>query len=212
MDGRSVRSYAIFHYGMYIVISGVHGIGKTTIARELARKLDGVCLSEVVDEAIPPPKLGPGTDALRTQLWFVRQMILKESQMTDTSAVYVADRGWSDIIAYSNVTLDEHARNIFRSVFDRLPKRLPDVQFVVNAPIEIVEERIMRRNRLALSEWNERDRPYMEALAKEFRSYHDAYKDLRPVYLLDATGSIEENCADALEMLVPHLPKTAAVL
>lgn len=191
---------------MYIVLSGVHGIGKTTIARELARRLGGVCLTEAIDDAIPPPVLGgKNTDGLKTQLWFVRQMILKEAQMTDSRATYVADRGWSDITAYANVLLDEHARNLFRSIFDHLPKRTPDVQIIVHAPIDIVVERITKRNRDTLAKWNELDREYLRSLSDEFLSYHDAYKDLRSIYRLDATGTLEENCDVALEILKPHL-------
>ena len=161
---------------MYIVLSGVHGIGKTTIARELARHLDGVLLSEVIDDIVPPPVLGKSAEALKTQLWFVRQMILKEAQMADPRAVYISDRGWSDIIAYSNVLLDRHARELFRSLFDRLPKRLPDVHIIIHAPIEVVVERIAKRNRSTLGEWSELDREYLNSLSEEFLSYHDAYK------------------------------------
>lgn len=190
---------------MYIVLSGVHGIGKTTIAREIARRLGGTLLSEVIDDVVPPPMLGKSADALRTQLWFVRQMILKEAQMADPNVVYVSDRGWSDIVAYSNVLLDAHGRELFRSLFDRMPKRLPDVHIIVHAPIEVVIERIAKRNRSTLSEWSELDREYLDSLSREFVAYHDAYKELRPVYRLDAEGTIEENCAAALNMLEPHL-------
>jgi deoxyadenosine/deoxycytidine kinase len=190
---------------MYIVLSGVHGIGKTTIARELAQRLGGVFLTESIDEAIPPPLLGKSGDSLRAELWFVRQMILKEAQMTDPNTLYVADRGWSDIMAYANVLLDEHSRNLFRSLFDHLPKRYPDVQLIVHAPLEIIEERIQGRHRDTIAGWNELDRAYVESIRKEFLAYHDAYKDLRSIYLLDASGTVAENCTAALRVLKPHL-------
>lgn len=191
--------------GVYIVLSGVHGIGKTTIARELARRLGGVCLTEAIDDAIPPPTLGKSADALKTQLWFVRQMILKEAQMTEPKKIYVADRGWSDITAYANILLDEHARNLFRSIFDHLPKRHPDVQLIVHAPMEVVVERIQKRNRDTLAKWNELEQEYLANLTNQFLSYHDSYKNLRSIYLLDASGTLEENCDTALKILRPHL-------
>lgn len=190
---------------MYIVLSGVHGIGKTTITRELARRLGGVCLTETIDDAIPPPVLGgKNNDGLKTQLWFVRQMILKEAQMNDPEVTYVADRGWSDITCYANIILDEHARNLFRSIFDHLPKRVPDVQLIVHAPIPVVVERIKRRNRDTVSEWNELEQEYLQNLTDQFLSYHEAYKDLRSIYLLDASGTLKENCDAAFELLKPH--------
>ena|SRR3989344_7852885 len=190
---------------MYIVLSGVHGIGKTTIARELARRIGGVCLTEAMDDAIPPPVLGgKSNDPLKTQLWFVRQMILKEAQMTDHGTIYVADRGWSDITAYANVLLDEYSRNLFRSTFDRLPKRLPDVQLIVHAPMEIVIERIQKRNRDTTASWNELEQEYLQNLTNEFLAYHNSYKNLRSIYLLDASGTLQENCDSALKILEPH--------
>ena len=191
---------------MYIVLSGIHGIGKTTIARELARRLCGVCLTETIDDAIPPPVLGKSSEPLRTQLWFVRQMILKEAQMTDPEMTYVADRGWSDITAYANVILDEHGRNLFRSIFDHLPKRHPDVQLIVHAPMNVVVDRIRGRGRDTLLAWNELEANYLQSLSDQFLAYHDSYKNLRSIYLLDASGSLKENCDAALKILKPHLP------
>jgi deoxyadenosine/deoxycytidine kinase len=192
---------------MYIVISGVHGIGKTTLARKLAEKLGAELLTESIDEAILPPVLGAGGDPLKAELWFVRQMILKEAQMKDTTKIYVADRGWADIYAYANVVLDEHARNLFRSVMDHMPKRLPDVHLIVHAPKDIVIERIQRRGRSTLAAWNELDDAYLGGVLNEFLAYHEAFKDLRPLYLVDVSGSVEENLDCAFRAVRPHIEK-----
>ncbi len=190
---------------MYIVLSGTHGIGKTTLAKRLAEELGAVHLTESIDEAIPPPPLGVNGNALLSELWFVRQMILKEAQMKDAKKIYVSDRGWADISAYANVLLDEHARNIFRSVYDHLPKQLPDVHIIVDAPIDVVTSRIRARNRTTAVEWNEFDIDFLQNVMNEFTKFHSAYKDLRPVHLLDVSGSVEENLKSAVELVRPHL-------
>jgi deoxyadenosine/deoxycytidine kinase len=192
---------------MYIVISGVHGIGKTTLARKLAEKLGADLLTESIDEAILPPTLGAGGDPLKAELWFVRQMILKEAQMKDKTKTYVADRGWADIHAYANVVLDEHTRNLFRSVLDHMPKRLPDVHLIVHAPKEIVVDRIRQRGRGTLAAWKELDEDYIEGVINEFLAYHEAFKDLRPLHLIDASGSIEQNLNRAFEAIKPYFEK-----
>lgn len=76
----------------------------------------------------------------------------------------------------------------------------------MHAPIDVVIERIKGRGRDTAAEWSELDRTYLESLSNEFLSYHDAYKNLRSIYLLDASGTLEENCDSALELLKPHLP------
>lgn len=190
---------------MHIVISGVHGIGKTTLARKLAERLDADFLTESIDEAILPPSFGAKGDTLKTELWFVRQMLLKEAQMSDPSKVYVSDRGWADINVYANVLLDEHTRSLFRSVMDHMPKRLPDVHLIVHAPTEVIMERIRRRDRSTLNAWNELDEDFLTNINNGFLAYHAAFQDLRPLHLVDASGSIEENCDRALAAVSPHL-------
>lgn len=190
---------------MYIVISGAHGIGKTTLAQKLAEKIGAEFLTESIDEAILPPTLGAGSDPLRAELWFIRQMILKEAQMKDSTKMYVSDRGWADIHAYANVVLDEHARNLFRTVLDHLPKRLPDLHLIVHAPKEVILERIHARGRSTIAAWNEHDADYLGRVVDEFLAYHEAFKNLRPLYLVDASGSIEENLDRALAVVRPHL-------
>ncbi len=192
---------------MYIVISGVHGIGKTTLSHKLAEKIGAEFLTESIDEAIFPPTLGAGNDPLRAELWFIRQMILKEAQMKDPTKMYVSDRGWADIHAYANVVLDEHARNLFRTVLDHLPKRLPDVHLIVHAPKDIIAERIRARGRSTIAAWNEHDLVYLEKVSNEFLAYHDAFTNLRPIHLVDASGSVEENLERALSAVEPHLVK-----
>lgn len=196
---------------MYIVLSGTHGIGKTTLAAMLAKRLNAVHLTEVIDDVLPPPQLGTDGDPLKAQLWFMRQMILKEAQMADRSKDYVVDRGWADIAAYANVILDDESRQLFHFLFDHVPKRLPDVHIIVHAPLPVVLERIAKRRRDNAANWNEFDREYLQKIISEFERYHRSYKDLRPVYLLDASGSVEENVEVALQYLKPHIARELAV-
>ena len=190
---------------MYIVLSGVHGIGKTTLAREVAKRLNAVFITESLDEAIPPPPLGKSSESIKAQLWFMRQMLLKEAQIQDPQKTYVCDRGWMDVYAYSNVVLTEHERSLLSSIMDHLPKRLPDIQLIVDAPISVVEARITRRNRQNADNWNEHDRMYIRRIIGEFRNYHQSFKDLRPIHLLDASGTVSENVDRALALLQPVL-------
>lgn len=197
---------------MYIVISGVHGIGKTTIAREIARALSARFLTESIDEALPPPPLGKTDHALGAQLWMSRQMILKERQMTDPNGVYVADRGWADVHAYSRVVLPRDEQDLFFSIADVLPKRTPDIHLIVHAPIAIVLERIAARSRSTSAAWNESDRAYLVQLDQEFRAFYNAFHDLRPIHLVDASGTIAENVDRALQVIRSHnVPARTAV-
>jgi thymidylate kinase len=90
---------------------------------------------------------------------------------------------------------------------DHMPKRLPDVHLIVHAPKDIVIERIRRRGRSTLAVWNELDDAYLGGVLNEFLAYHKAFKDLRSLYLVDASGSVEENLSRAFEAVKPHMEK-----
>jgi deoxyadenosine/deoxycytidine kinase len=192
---------------MYIVISGVHGIGKTTLARRVASELGGEFLPEVVDERIAPPVLGPGGNVILAELWMARQTMLKEASMRSTQKIYVADRAWADIRAYTEVLCTPHEREILFHALDQLPKRTPDVQLVVHAPMEVIMDRIYKRGRENLSQWNEHDEAYIANIQNAFLEYHNSFKDLRPIHLVDASGDIEANTRHALSALEPYLSR-----
>lgn len=195
---------------MYIVISGVHGIGKTTLARAVAEALDAEYLTEAVDDRIPPPVLGPGGNVPLAELWMARQTLLKESRIRDTGRIYVADRAWADIHSYMNVLCTPHEREILSSVMDHFPRRTPDVHIIVHAPTEVITERIRGRKRGRAGEWNEYDNEYVEKVQQAFLDYHDAFKDLRNIRLVDLSGTPEENVEATVAEIRPFLAgKTA---
>ncbi|MCD6367468.1 MAG: AAA family ATPase [Candidatus Aenigmarchaeota archaeon] len=105
---------------MYVVLDGVHGIGKTTICRELGKRNGIKVLPEIKDVILPPPVLGPqSSDKLKSQLWFLRQMILKNEKITNGSIV-VSDRGITSVLLYSKVLLDEYEFELVKTIVNSL--------------------------------------------------------------------------------------------
>lgn len=191
---------------MYIVVSGVHGIGKTTLARDIAAKLNAEYLTETIDESIPPPVLGPGGNVVLAELWMSRQTLMKESQIRSSSGIYVADRSWADIYTYSRALLAGNELAVLLHALDHLPKKTPDVHLIVHAPTETIRERILGRARTESRAWSEDDTEYIERVQNGFIDYHRAFSGLRPIHLVDAAGDRAENLDRAIGVLSAYLP------
>ena len=181
-------------------------MGKSTLAREVAKRLSGVYLTESVDELIAPPRFGPNSpDKLAGQFWHARQVLLKEQQITDSQKHYICDRGWADIYAYSRSILPEKDRDLFFAIADHLPKKLPDVHIVAYATPEVLVDRISRRNRDNLEAWAEDDIDYALKINQAFLDFSTQFKDLRPVYPVDVGGTIEENVEKVVDIIKKHI-------
>jgi len=191
---------------MYIVISGVHGSGKSTLALEVAKKIGGIYLTEAVDELVAPPQFGPKSkEKLASQLWHARQVILKEKRVVDDKEKYLCDRGWADIYVYSREILGGKERDLFFSIIDFLPKKLPDLHFIVHIDPEALKKRIDGRKRDNLESWGEDDKEYALRINEAFVNFAKDFQDLRPVYLVEVSGPIEENVKKVLDIIKKHI-------
>lgn len=191
---------------MYVVISGAHGIGKSTSAEMVAKKLSGEYLTESIDEIIPPPQFGPKSkEKLLGQLWHMRQLLLKDKRIVDPNKLYIADRGWADVYVYSKFLLNDHAREILLSMTEAIPKKMPDVHIVVTADIDKIKARILGRKRSNLNKWSENDLEYLKKINQYFIEFARAFADLRPVYLVDISVSVEENVKKISEIIKKHM-------
>jgi thymidylate kinase len=191
---------------MYIVISGVHGVGKSTLAKEVAKKIGGVYLTESVEEFIPPPQFGPKSkEKLASQFWHTRQILLKEKKIVDDKVRYVCDRGWADVYTYGKAILGDTDRDLFFNICDYLPRKLPDLHFVVYTDEVTLEKRISKRKRDNLKSWGEDDLKYAEKINKGFIKFANDFKDLRPIFLIDVSGTVEENVKKVVDIIKDHI-------
>ncbi|GEM_PF-1977007 len=178
----------------YVSISGVHGIGKTTICRLLARRNRWYYSPEIVDSLLPPPQFGPKSgEKLYSELWHMRQLIIRESELKRHKAdVFVSDRWWQDLAIYSQVLLSPKEYRLVESLITAVPKEVPDLEIVLWAPDEAVLTRVRKRNRLAAEMWAEDDIDYLKKLNSRFKKYYEDFKDIRNVVLVECSENVEE--------------------
>jgi len=180
---------------MYIVIDGVHGIGKTTICKELSKKTEFKYIPEIRDKLLPPPMLGPNSsNILKSQLWFLRQAILKDQKIRSSSGIVISDRGPISVLLYSKHLLSDYDFEILKTLYNSLNLKEPDMEIILWAPEDIISKRIDGRARESKKEWSENDLNYLKKINSEFEEYYKGFKDINPIYLVDASGTIGETC------------------
>jgi deoxyadenosine/deoxycytidine kinase len=174
----------------YITIEGVIGVGKTVLATKLAEKLEARLVLEEVEEN---PFLANfyqdmRTYALSTQLFFLlsrhrqqqqfsQQVLFQERIVSDYS--FFKDR----IFAYIN--LSEHELKLYEKIYEFLQKDVPKPDLVVylQAPVEILIERIKKRGRSFEQEMNPE---YLQVVSDSYNRFFLHY-DATPLIIVDTT-------------------------
>uniref|UniRef100_A0A7C6EC67 Deoxynucleoside kinase n=1 Tax=candidate division WOR-3 bacterium TaxID=2052148 RepID=A0A7C6EC67_UNCW3 len=172
----------------YIAIEGVIGVGKTELAKILAKRLNAECILEEVEEN---PFLSNFYQDMRgysfqTQIFFLlsrhkQQQSLAQRNLFIERIVsdYLFDK--DRIFAYLNLT--EHELVLYEKLYQFLVKdiRKPDLVVYLQARIETLLERIRKRGRPF-----ERDitSEYLQALADSYNRFFLHY-DATPVLIVN---------------------------
>jgi len=136
----------------YIAIDGPIGVGKTSLAKRLATRLDAMAVLE--DEENPflaDFYVGRQGSALQAQLFYLvsrhrQQLALRQGDLFAQATVsdYLFDK--DKIFAYLN--LDDNELFIYQRLFDLLSKDVPQPDLVIylQAPTEVLERRYRSRS------------------------------------------------------------------
>jgi deoxyguanosine kinase len=136
----------------YIAIEGCIGVGKTTLARNLAKLFNYDMLLEQPEENPFLERFyrDPKSTALPTQLFFLFQRAkqLQSLRQGDIfEPVRIADFLIEKDQLFARVTLDDDELNIYRQVYDKLlidaPR--PDLVIYLQAPLDVLADRIRQR-------------------------------------------------------------------
>lgn len=138
----------------FIAVEGVIGVGKTTLAKQLAQRLKAKLILEVVEEN---PFLMEFYDDIRgkafqTQIFF---LLSRYRQMTELFQIdlfntnIVSDYMFMKDKIFAQLTLNDAELNMYNTIFDILKERLiqPDLIIYLFADLDKVLANIRNRNR-----------------------------------------------------------------
>jgi deoxyguanosine kinase len=167
-----------FHY---LAVEGPIGVGKTTLAERLASRLDATTILEDADNPFLADFYNdrPGA-ALQAQLFYLlnrhRQLTgLRQADLFLQTTVcdYLFDK--DKIFAYLN--LDDNELFIYQRLFDLLARDIPvpDLVVYLQAPTEILLERLARRTEDAEDTAPRPDEDYVRELNEAYQHFFFHY-------------------------------------
>ena len=173
----------------YIVVEGPIGVGKTTLARRLARSFGSELILEQADENPFLERFyrNPKSAALQTQLFFLFQRTrqLEDMRQHDLfDIVRVADYLIDKDRLFARLTLDEEEFALYDQISARLAidMPLPDLVVYLQAPSDVLLQRIARRG---IRYEQQIEREYLEKLQEAYARFFLAY-DTSPLLIVNA--------------------------
>ena len=164
----------------YIVVEGPIGVGKSSLAKKLAKTFNSTLLLEQPTENpfLERFYAAPKQHALATQLFFLFQRVKQLDELAPEdmlSTGRVADFMLDKDPLFAQVTLDEDEYRLYQQVFQNLSFRptKPDLVIYLQAPIEVLQERIDKRR---IKYEMGMDAKYLSRLSDVYMSYFHRYQ------------------------------------
>lgn len=194
----------------YIVIEGPIGVGKTSLARQLAHTFNvELMLESAADNPFLPGFYeNPETSALPVQLHFLFQRMKQMETLRQTDMfrpVQISDFLIEKDRLFAKVILSDAEYNLYRQVYDRLVLEtpVPDLVIYLQAKPEILLKRILERGRDFEKHLDE----------KYLRKISDAYVDFfyhynaSPLLIVNTENFDLVNARDHYNMLLEYIGK-----
>jgi len=202
----------------YIAVEGVIGVGKTTLAKRLAKSLNASLVLEIVEENPFLAKFydDPEAWAFQTQVFFLLSRYRQQLQVPQRELFaenVVSDYIFAKDQIFATINLGEEELALYRTLLPLLEARLtrPDLVIYLQATTEVLLTRIQRRGR---SFEREISREYLETLSDAYNHYFFHY-DETPLLIvntneMDLVGS-EGDYDRLLAMIRQHSSGTQYV-
>ena len=194
----------------YIAVEGPIGVGKTSLAKLLAERLEGRPVLESVEENpfLPAFYKEPSANAVKTQLFFLlsryqQQQALSQAdlfaQVTVSDYVFAKDR------IFATLTLSPDELGLYERVYAALGPRVvqPDLVIYLQARQDVLLQRIKRRARDYERHF---DADYLAKLARAYNDFFFHYGDTPLLVINTSDIDFVHNEAD-LDNLVSVIRK-----
>lgn len=182
----------------YIVIEGPIGVGKTTLVTKLAEKFNARTVFEVFEENPFLADFYSDRDryAFQTEMFFLLSRYRQQEEFAQTDlfgGLSVSDYLFTKCRLFASLTLSDHELTLYDRMYGILSTQVPkpDVVIHLNAPLEVLLERIRKRGR---SYERNMDPDYMDRLRAMYMQFFQHY-DRTPLLNLDTTD-LDFTCDD----------------
>jgi deoxyadenosine/deoxycytidine kinase len=177
----------------YIAIEGAIGVGKTSLAKRLATDLKADLILEPVSNVpfIKQFYKSNTQNAFTTQLSFFIQRFEQMESIAQNNMFakdMVIDYIWQKDYLFAQHTLNEKEFELYQTINDKLDLQIkkPDLVVYLQAPMEVLIERIEKRNR---DYERNISYHYLENLYQKYTNFFCDYQD-SPLLIIN-TGNID---------------------
>ncbi|MEM7357910.1 MAG: deoxynucleoside kinase [Pseudomonadota bacterium] len=167
--------------GKHIIIEGPIGVGKSSLAKKLANTLGS---SLVLEKPGENPFLArfyksPKRHALATQLFFLFQRVKQMNAMKQPDMFApgkIVDFMMDKDPLFAQITLDDEEYRLYQQVYHNLQLDIPvpDLVIYLQAPVQILHERIHRRK---VKYEMGMDLSYLQKLSDAYTAYFHRYSE-----------------------------------
>jgi len=186
----------------YVAISGVHGVGKSTILKKLCEK--NTEFIKINETTIPVVHSEQISNPVLRELWFYSNYVKREQFEIQNAGLKIADRWVNDIKIYISAMLSSNMINTaeytsLNSVINSRQWTEPDMEIVIIADEKELLKRIENRSRDSKEVLKEKDLEFLKKVNSGFIEYAKMNQGLRPVILIDTSNMNEETAARIVE-------------
>ena len=174
----------------YIVIEGPIGVGKTSLAKLLAKEFNARCISEKADENPFLPLFYEDRKkyAFQTQIFFLLNRFQQQKELAQLdlfNQVTLCDYLFDKDRIFASINLNDFELALYEQIFHLLNGQIssPDLVIFLQAKPEVLLHRIKSRNILYEKEM---DIEYLKTLIEAYNHYFFHY-DQTPLLVVDTS-------------------------
>lgn len=192
----------------FVVVEGPIGVGKTSLVKRLADHFRGETLLEAAEENPFLQRFyeNPRESAFPAQLFFLFQ---RSQQMGDLQQGdmfkqrLIADFMLEKDRLFAQINLDPEEMKLYEQVYERMTLQAPAPDLVVylQAPVDVLLERIRRRSR---PQERTIDRDYLQRLCDAYTEFFYFY-ERSPLLIINAAAINPLESEADFQLLVNHI-------